>query len=69
LTGLTLSLTAGFSLQISQWAATNIKAVPSPSGQQAEWRWSFDLDGIAEMYKWVDEHFLHIQLRDFRTDV
>lgn len=41
-------LCAGFSTPIAQWAATNVKAEPS---QPSEWRWSFDLDGIADMYQ------------------
>jgi len=46
----------GFSKPIAQWAATNIKGVPSSSNpQQQDWNWSFDLDGISDMYRSYEE--------------
>lgn len=37
---------AGFTKPVAQWVTTNLRAAPG-SGQL---RWTFDLDGIAEMY-------------------
>lgn len=40
---------AGFSAHIGSWVATNLKSLPG--GPSAGWIWSFDLDGIASMFR------------------
>jgi hypothetical protein len=37
---------AGFTKPVAQWVTTNLR--PAPGSRQL--RWTFDLDGIAEMY-------------------
>ncbi|KAG2489137.1 hypothetical protein HYH03_012363 [Edaphochlamys debaryana] len=37
---------AGFSTDIARWVVTNLRPVPGGGG----WGWTFDLDGIAQMY-------------------
>jgi hypothetical protein len=41
-----LLVAAGFTKPVAQWVTTNLR--PAPGTQQL--RWTFDLDGIAEMY-------------------
>lgn len=39
---------AGFSAPIATWAATNLAPI---DGDTSRWSWSFDLEGIAHMYR------------------
>ena len=41
---------AGFSRQVSAWAATNLAAAAGGSGGLS---WGFDLAGIAHMFRWA----------------
>jgi urease beta subunit len=41
-----VAVAAGFTKPVAQWVTTNLR--PAPGTQQL--RWTFDLDGIAEMY-------------------
>jgi hypothetical protein len=42
---------AGFTTPVAQWVTTNLR--PAPGTQKL--RWTFDLDGIAEMYESYEE--------------
>jgi hypothetical protein len=42
---------AGFSRQVSAWAATNLAA--AAAGSSGGLSWGFDLAGIAQMFRWA----------------
>ena len=44
---------AGFSPAIVSWAATNLRPISSRPGSSTSLTWTFDLEGIRDMYKYV----------------
>ncbi|KAG2426723.1 hypothetical protein HYH02_014763 [Chlamydomonas schloesseri] len=43
-------LAAGFSPAIARWVVTNLRPVPGGSPSAGPFAWTFDLDGIAQLY-------------------
>ena len=53
-------MVAGFSPAIAQWAATNLRPMDGRSGvSSTSLAWSFDLDGIKELYDSYEETDLY----------
>ena len=59
-------LQAGFSQQVSSWMTTNLRPTNNRTKPQ-ELLWSFDLDGVEEMYRWwLNLHIVGYGGLDFR---
>lgn len=50
---------AGFSSTISNWAATNLRPIDSRAGPASPLTWTFDLDGIKDMYRSYEQTNLY----------
>ena len=46
-----MATAAGFSPAIASWAATNLRPISSRPGSSTSLTWTFDLEGIRDMYK------------------
>ncbi|GAB4862065.1 hypothetical protein Ancab_037319 [Ancistrocladus abbreviatus] len=57
-------LQEGFSKDVAQWVVTNLRQIRHPGALSTCFSWTFDLEGIAEMYRSYEETNLWVVVED-----